>query len=67
MKNHNHDLIHQLSEDLDSLWRYKEYKRNAKGCRHCLHMWQRLEELDQAKVTLLREEIERHVKEKRFE
>lgn len=67
MKNHNHDLIQQLSEDLDSLWRYKEYIKNAKGCDHCIKMWKRLQVLDEEKAEMLRKEIIRHVQEKRFD
>mgnify|MGYP001583024800 FL=1 len=67
MKNWNHDLVHQLSEDLDSLWRYREYLKNSRGCGHCTSMWKKFEKMDQEKVKMLREEIGRHVKERRFD
>lgn len=67
MKNHNHDLIQQLSEDLDSLWRYETYMRAAKRCKHCMEMWKKSKMLDEQKVQMLRKEIMRHVQEKRFD
>lgn len=67
MKNHNHDLVQQLSEDLDSLWRYRNYLKNAKGCGRCTVIWKRCMALDEEKVRLLRGEIEAHVRERRFD
>jgi len=67
MQNWNHDLVHQLSEDLDSLWRYEDYLKNSEGCDHCSGMWRKLKEMDEEKVEILRQEIERHVNEKRFD
>lgn len=67
MKNWNHDLVHQLSEDLDSLWRYKDYLKASRGCKFCVNMWKKCEALDKEKVKMLQEEILRHVREKRFD
>lgn len=66
MKDWNHDLVHQLSEDLDSLWRYGQYLKKSKGCRHCVLMWKKFQQLDKEKTKMLREEIVRHIREKRF-
>jgi hypothetical protein len=67
MKDWNHDLVHQLSEDLDSLWRYREYMKNSRGCRRCTAVWKQCQKLDQAKVKMLQEEIAQHVRGKRFD
>lgn len=67
MKNHNHDLIQQLSENADSLWRYDDYLKNAQGCAHCTAIWKRLKKMDQEAEKLLLKEVERHIKEKRFD
>ncbi|MBI2587931.1 hypothetical protein HYW30_01355 [Candidatus Azambacteria bacterium] len=67
LKNHNHNLIQQLSEDLDSLWRYEQYTTDAAACSHCTELWKKLRELDEEKVKLLRDEITRHVNEGVFE
>ncbi|MBI2096847.1 MAG: hypothetical protein HYT40_01685 [Candidatus Sungbacteria bacterium] len=66
LKNHNHDLVKQLSEDSSSLYRYDEYIKNAKGCDHCVNLWKKLRELDEERVKMLAEEITRHAKENRF-
>ena len=67
MKNWNHDLVQQLSEDLDSLWRYEEYLKNSQGCEHCTTMWKKFQAMDADKAEMLRKEIIRHVEEKRFD
>ncbi|MBI2635105.1 MAG: hypothetical protein HYW79_00995 [Parcubacteria group bacterium] len=67
MKDHNHDLIHHLSETIDSIWRYDEYIKNAQGCEHCTNLWAKLKETDQEAEKMLLEEIKRHSDEKRFD
>lgn len=67
MKNHNHDLIHQLSENADSIWRFDEYLKNAEGCPTCTAMWQTLKESCQKYEQMLLEEIKRHIAENRFD
>lgn len=67
MKNHNHDLVHHLSETIDSLWRYGEYIKNAQGCEHCTSLWGKLKETDEEVEKMLLEEINRHIKEERFD
>ena len=67
LKDHNHDLVKQLSEDSSSLYRYDEYIKNAEGCEHCQALWQKMKEMDEEKVSMLTAEINRHAKEGRFE
>lgn len=62
MKNNNHNLIQQLSEDLDSLWRYKQYLKDSKGCKNCQKIWKQCQILDEEKIKLLQSEIAKHVK-----
>lgn len=61
LKDHNHDLVKQLSEDSSSLYRYEAYLKNSIGCDHCQTLWRRMQELDEEKVRLLTAEIQRHV------
>lgn len=61
LENYNHDLIHQLSETLDSLWRYEEYMKNAQQCQHCQEVWRRCRELSEEMVEILTEEIKNHI------
>lgn len=63
MRNINHDLIHQLSEALDSIWRFELYQKESKACNHCQELWKKLTEKYKEIETLLLEEISRHVKE----
>jgi hypothetical protein len=67
MKNNNHDLIHHLSEMLDSIWRFEEYKRNAKGCKNCQKLWEELKQEYQKWEKRLVGELEKHFKAGMFE
>ena len=66
MRNINHDLVHQLSEALDSIWRFELYQKEAKACDRCQELWKRLIEKYQEIEKMLLEEISRHVKEGTF-
>ncbi|MBI2451139.1 MAG: hypothetical protein HYV52_02245 [Parcubacteria group bacterium] len=64
MDNYLHNLIHQLSEDLDSLWRYDTYKDDSKNfCDHCHGLWDKMRKMDEDKAQLLIDELLMHVKE----
>jgi len=67
LKDHNHDLVQQLSEISDSLWRIGLYKKNAEGCDSCMAMWDKMENDYESHVEMLKEEISKHVKEERFD
>lgn len=67
MQNHNHDLVHQLSELLDSIWRFDEYKKNAAGCADCEKLWDEMKAAYKGWEKRLVDEIRRHIKEERFE
>ncbi len=68
LKNHNHDLIHSLSEKADAVWRYQnENLKNSAGCEFCVSMWKKLMEDDEKHIEMLKEEIKRHIKESRFD
>ncbi len=66
LKDHNHDLVHQLSETSDSFWRIEDYIKNAEGCDYCKGIWEEMKSDFEKHVEMLRVEIERHVKEGRF-
>lgn len=68
LKDHNHDLIHALSEKNDALWRYRNhYLAAASGCESCTKLWKQLEADDEKHVELLTAEIKRHMDEGRFD
>src|SRR5881275_2141434 len=41
-KDHDHDLIHDLSKRLDALWRYDQYIANAEGKSQLQTLWRDL-------------------------
>jgi hypothetical protein len=68
LKDHNHDLIHQLSEISDSVWRIdKHYLKSSEGCQTCQKMWRKLADDYHNHIGMLTDEIKRHIKEERFE
>ena len=67
LKDYNHDLIHQLSETSDSVWRVEDYIKNAEGCDVCREIWEEIKGDYEKHVEMLRAEIERHAKEGSFE
>lgn len=67
-KDHNHDLVHAITKKNDAVWRYqKYYLKTSQGCEHCTSLWNKLIEDDNKHIEMLKEEIERHVKEGRFD
>ncbi|MCR4278757.1 MAG: hypothetical protein NUV81_02520 [bacterium] len=62
MKNHNHNLVQQLSELLDSEWRFKQYKKDAKVCKGCTTLWAKFEKSVKPMIEDVRKEIESHSK-----
>lgn len=67
LKDHNHDLVQQLSEISDSVWRIEEYLKASAGCETCVVLWEKLRADYEAHVALLRDEIARHAREGRFD
>lgn len=67
LKNHNHDLVKQLSEVSSSLWRMEDYQKNSKGCNTCEKMWSDMKDKLNEMSDNLTEEINRHSKENRFD
>ena len=66
MKNHDHDMVHELSERLDSLWRYDQYIENAAGNRSLENFWKKVKKQERANITSLKRLISEHVKKKCF-
>lgn len=48
---HDHDLIHELSKRLDSLWRCDQFIANAEGKPKVQDFWRRLKRQDQQTST----------------
>lgn len=66
ISNHDHDMIHELSHRLDSLWRYDQYIANAKGKKSLENYWEKLKKQERANITGLKRLIGEHVRKKCF-
>ena len=60
-KDHDHDLIHDLSKRLDALWRYDQYIANAEGKSQLQTLWRdfKRQEIDNIKKVkqMISEEV----------
>ena len=60
-KDHDHDLIHDLSKRLDALWRYDQYIANAEGKSPLQTLWRdfKRQEIDNIKKVkqMISEEV----------
>jgi hypothetical protein len=60
--NHDHDLIQDLSQRLDALWRYDQYIANAEGKATLQEFWRTLKQQEQDNVRRLKELIAEEIK-----
>lgn len=60
---HDHDMIHELSKRLDSLWRFDQYIANAEDREELRNFWRDMKQQERQNVDrlkqLIREEIQR--------
>jgi hypothetical protein len=61
MKDHDHDLIHDLSRRLDCLWRYDQYIANAENLPELEAFWRDVKSQEQKILIQLKELIQQHV------
>lgn len=59
--NHVHDLIHDLSERIDAIWRYDQYIANAEGRQELQDCWKQIKEQDQQRVMKLKDLLMREL------
>lgn len=59
---HDHDLVHELSKSLDSIWRYDQFIANAKGKSEIQEFWREQKEQRINAVARLKELIAKEVK-----
>lgn len=58
---HDHDLIHELSRRLDSLWRCDQYLANAEWRSDLTQFWSDMKSQEQENVRRLKELIAQEV------
>lgn len=62
LNNNSHNLIQQLSEISDSVWRIeKHYLDEAKHCESCVSLWRTLHEDYEKHIELLSTELKKHL------
>lgn len=61
VKNCQHNLIHQLSETMDSLWRMKQYEDDAEeeNCSEGVEFWKKYKGTLEKQVVMLKEQLEK--------
>ena len=59
---HDHDLVHELSRRLDSIWRCDQYIANADWRHELREFWEQLKAQEQRNVDRLKELIREEVK-----
>ena len=56
-KDHDHDLVHELSRRLDCLWRYDQYVANADGLADLQKFWRNVKAQEQENIQQLKKLI----------
>ena len=59
---HDHDLIHELSRRLDSLWRYYQYIANAEWRDELRQFWKDAKALEEQAISRLKQLIAQEVR-----
>jgi hypothetical protein len=59
---HDHDLVHELSKRLDSLWRMDQYISNARGHSKLESFWRKVKGQEESNIEMLKELIGDEVK-----
>ena len=52
---HDHDLVHELSRRLDSIWRYDQYIANAEWRDNLRNFWSDMKAQEQENIKRLKE------------
>jgi hypothetical protein len=61
--NLHHNLVQQLSELMDSVWRYEHfYKNDAEDCDKCKKLWEELHQRHEEDIKMLKDHLADHVK-----
>lgn len=60
-RDHDHDMIHELSRRLDALWRYDQYIANAKDHDDIRQFWEEVKSQEVQNVDRLKNLIKNHI------
>ena len=62
VKDHDHDMIHDLSRRLDALWRYDQYITNAEGFESIQAFWRKVKEQEKENIVELKKLLSEHIR-----
>jgi hypothetical protein len=62
VKDHDHDMIHDLSRRLDALWRYDQYIDNAQGYKSVQAFWEKVKQQEKDNIKELKKLLSEHIK-----
>ena len=65
-KDHDHDLVHDLSKRLDALWRYDQYIANADGKPELQKLWRDLKSQEVANVKRVKQLVSEEIRQNCF-
>ncbi len=62
VKDHDHDMIHDLSRRLDALWRYDQYIANASEYKPVQEFWRKVKEQEKENIVELKKLLAEHIR-----
>ena len=62
VKDHDHDMVHDLSRRLDALWRYDQYIANAEGYESVQAFWKKVKEQEKENIVELKKLLSEHIR-----
>lgn len=66
IRDHDHDMIHDLSQRLDAVWRYDQFIENADKFPDLKAFWQKSKDNELKTIEELKELIRDHVRKDNF-
>jgi hypothetical protein len=66
ISDHDHDLVHELSRRLDSMWRYDQYIANADWRDNIRQFWEDVKAQEEKNICRLKELIAEEIRNECF-
>ncbi len=66
LKDRDYDLIQTMASKSKGLAQYDIYIKDAQSCPNCRNVWQQLKEQDERQVSMLADELKKHVEHHEF-
>jgi hypothetical protein len=66
IRDHDHNMVHDLSKRLDAVWRYDQFIENAGKFPKLQQFWQESKEMELQTIERLKELIREHVRNDNF-